>query len=159
MVISNWNESETLTDRKSKFQARACVIKNQDDIPDILNELLFQNKSVSKASHPHMYAWRTAEILKPNSSTSTITKNKWGKSNSKSLSPIVPTLKNIQQGSLDCGESGAGQRLLTLLERSAIVNVLVIVTRWYGGTPLGSRRFRHISATAVESLKKAKFLL
>lgn len=63
-----------------------------------------------------------------------------------------------EQGSSDNGENGAGQRLLTLLHQANVVNVLVIVTRWYGGIPLGSSRFRHISSTAVASLKKGGFL-
>lgn len=106
---------------------------------------------VSKASHKHMFAWRTGEVVGEESF-----KEK-SKKKGKKHGGIV--LSNVQQGSNDCGEAGAGQRLLTLLERSSLVNVLVIVTRWYGGTALGPARFRHISTTAVESLKKGRFLL
>jgi putative IMPACT (imprinted ancient) family translation regulator len=62
------------------------------------------------------------------------------------------------QGMDDCGESGAGMRLMGLLERSGLMNVLVVVTRWYGGTPLGSARFRHISGVAVEALRRGGIL-
>ncbi|CCE61406.1 hypothetical protein TPHA_0A03290 [Tetrapisispora phaffii CBS 4417] len=160
----NWNESEILVDRKSKFQARCCPIKNQNEIEPILSNLLALNKSVAKASHPYMYAWRTADIVTQNDSKNSNSNNKSNKSNKsnskKTKDLILPTTyKNVQQGCTDGGESGAGQRLLTLLERSNVINAFVIVTRWYGGTPLGSARFRHISTTAVESLKKAKFLL
>lgn len=44
----------------------------------------------------------------------------------------------------DDGESGAGAMMLQMLEREAIQNTLVIVTRWYGGVHLGADRFRHV---------------
>lgn len=151
-----WNESEILVDRKSKFQARCCKLENQKDIPRLLQELISEHKSVAKASHIHMYAWQTAELAH----TAEITSNSKGskKKNKKPDDTYRVKVKNIQQGSLDCGEAGAGQRLLTLLERAHLYNVIVIVTRWYGGTPLGNARFRHISTTAVESLKRGNFL-
>lgn len=62
-LVKIWNESEVLVDRKSKFQARCYTLQNQKDIPFILQDLIQNNKSVSKASHMHMYAWRTAEIV------------------------------------------------------------------------------------------------
>lgn len=154
-MSKSWVESEVLVDRKSKFQARCCVVRNSNEVPSLLQQLVDENKSISKASHPHMYAWRTGDVdvlVNPG-------KNKGGgKSKNKASSSSQPLLKNIQQGCQDGGESGAGQRILTLLERAQLVNVLVVVTRWYGGTPLGSARFRHISSTASESLKKGEFL-
>ena len=162
-LVKIWNESEVLVDRKSKFQARCCPLQNQKDIPSILQELTKNNKSVSKASHMHMYAWRTAEVSN-NLHLQQEQKKKGNKANKSNNSHVNKSRnitvqpKNIEQGCADCGEAGAGQRLLTLLERANIFNVLVIVTRWYGGTPLGSSRFRHISTCAVETLKKGGFL-
>ncbi|AJV06711.1 ASN_HP2_G0006730.mRNA.1.CDS.1 [Saccharomyces cerevisiae] len=162
-LVKIWNESEVLVDRKSKFQARCCPLQNQKDIPSILQELTQNNKSVSKASHMHMYAWRTAEVSN-NLNLQQEQKKKGNKANKSNNSHVNKSRnitvqpKNIEQGCADCGEAGAGQRLLTLLERANIFNVLVIVTRWYGGTPLGSSRFRHISTCAVETLKKGGFL-
>ncbi|EJS44428.1 YDL177C [Saccharomyces arboricola H-6] len=160
-LVKIWNESEVLIDRKSKFQARCCTLQNQKDIPSILQELIQNNKSVSKASHMHMYAWRTAEmandLVPQHDQKKKSSKNNKNNNTDKSKKVTIQP-KNIEQGCADCGESAAGQRLLTLLERANIFNVLVIVTRWYGGTPLGSSRFRHISTCAVESLKKGEFL-
>ncbi|KAL3232909.1 hypothetical protein RNJ44_04825 [Nakaseomyces bracarensis] len=148
-----WNVSDLVVDRKSKFQARCCVLKDQADIPDILSQMIQSDKHISKASHMHMYAWRTAVVSHSQSNSSGKKKNK------KNSSPEVEvTVKNVQQGSSDCGEAGAGQRLLTLLERVNVFNVLVIVTRWYGGTPLGSARFRHISSAALQSLRIGGFV-
>jgi len=44
----------------------------------------------------------------------------------------------------DDGESGAGAIILQMLEREAIVDHIVVVTRWYGGVHLGGDRFRHV---------------
>ncbi|RLV87140.1 IMPACT family member [Meyerozyma sp. JA9] len=62
----------------------------------------------------------------------------------------------VAQGFKDNGEKGAGYRLLEqVLERHNVVDMLVIVTRWYGGSPIGSSRFRHINNSALESLRNA----
>ncbi len=45
----------------------------------------------------------------------------------------------------DDGESGAGTVMLRMLEREALHDHLIIVTRWYGGTKLGGDRFRHVT--------------
>ena len=44
----------------------------------------------------------------------------------------------------DDGEAGAGMVIVRMLEREELRDHLVIVTRWYGGKPLGGDRFRHI---------------
>ena len=124
-MSTNWNESSVITDRKSKFQAGSIAITNSLQIPDILEQLVSNDKHIAKASHPHIIAWRTSN-------------------------PIA-------QGFKDNGEKGAGYRLLEqVLERHNVVDMLVIVTRWYGGNPIGSLRFRHINNSALESLRIAK---
>jgi putative IMPACT (imprinted ancient) family translation regulator len=44
----------------------------------------------------------------------------------------------------DDGEAGAGMVILRMLERAGLQGHVVIVTRWYGGKPLGGDRFRHV---------------
>lgn len=69
------------------------------------------------------------------------------------------TTNPLSQGYKDGGEKGAGYRLLLLvLERHNVSDVLVIVTRWYGGSPIGSLRFRHINNSAQESLRKGGWI-
>ncbi|RBI75743.1 YigZ family protein [Roseovarius sp. TE539] len=46
----------------------------------------------------------------------------------------------------DDGETGASILILQMLERSALSNHIVVVTRWYGGKHLGGDRFRHVQA-------------
>jgi putative IMPACT (imprinted ancient) family translation regulator len=52
----------------------------------------------------------------------------------------------------DDGEEGAGTRLAQLLELRKDDGVLVVVSRWYGGIPLGPKRFAHIVNVARELL-------
>lgn len=40
-----------------------------------------------------------------------------------------------------------------------ISNVMVVVTRWYGGTQLGSDRFKHISSCAQAALEEGRFFV
>ncbi|KAG6813737.1 hypothetical protein H0H92_007689 [Tricholoma furcatifolium] len=64
----------------------------------------------------------------------------------------------MQQGQSDGGESGAGDRLARLLLLSNADNVLVVVSRWYGGVKLGSDRWRCISDVAKEALHNGGFI-
>lgn len=124
-LSSNWYESTIIKDKQSKFQSRHVDLTNLEEIPHILTDLIKQNKSISKASHPHMVAWRVQQ----NNTTA------------------------IVHGFKDNGEKGAGTILLDILIKYDLVNVLIICTRWYGGKPIGGARFRHIKASATESLK------
>ncbi|KAK9486835.1 ribosomal protein S5 domain 2-type protein [Lipomyces starkeyi] len=56
----------------------------------------------------------------------------------------------------DDGESAAGGRLLHLLDD--LWNVMVVVSRWYGGIHLGPDRFKHINVTARDALVKGGFV-
>ena len=51
-------------------------------------------------------------------------------------------------GSDDSGEKTAGTRMLRLLELCEHQDVLVVVTRWYGGVQLGNFRFKAINDVA-----------
>jgi len=59
----------------------------------------------------------------------------------------------------DDGESQAGARLKHLLEILELDNVLVVVSRWYGGTLLGADRFKHINQAARDALELGGFLV
>jgi putative IMPACT (imprinted ancient) family translation regulator len=50
----------------------------------------------------------------------------------------------------DDGETGAGAVILRMLERQGVHDHIVVVTRWYGGVPLGGNRFAHV-VTAVRA--------
>lgn len=55
----------------------------------------------------------------------------------------------------DDGETGAGAVILRMLEREALCDCIVVVTRWYGGVHLGGDRFAHV-VTCVRALFDAQ---
>ena len=59
----------------------------------------------------------------------------------------------------DDGESQAGGRLAHLLDILDLENVLVVVSRWYGGTLLGPDRFKMINTAARQALQIGGFLV
>ena len=48
----------------------------------------------------------------------------------------------------DDGEAGAGNIILRMIEAAGLCDHLIVVTRWYGGKPLGGDRFRHVQEAA-----------
>ncbi|KAJ2558833.1 hypothetical protein EV175_000614, partial [Coemansia sp. RSA 1933] len=65
---------------------------------------------------------------------------------------------SISQDNDDDGESAAGKRLGHLLQLLEVENVMVVVTRWYGGTHLGPDRFKLINSAARQALETGGFL-
>ena len=53
----------------------------------------------------------------------------------------------------DDGEAGASSKLLFLLQALRLKNIILIVTRWFGGIKLGSCRYKHIVNVAKNLLK------
>ena len=62
-------------------------------------------------------------------------------------------INEVSQNSNDDGEYGAGNKILKLLEEQNRTNVLVVVTRWYGGSKLGEKRFVNIAKVTNDVLK------
>ena len=54
----------------------------------------------------------------------------------------------------DDGESSSGAKLASLLELTAAQDVLVVVSRWFGGVLLGPARFKYIASTARQLLEE-----
>ncbi|KAG6897186.1 hypothetical protein C0992_003575 [Termitomyces sp. T32_za158] len=64
----------------------------------------------------------------------------------------------LHQDNDDDGETAAGGRLAHLLQILEVNNVLVIVTRYFGGIHLGPDRFKHINQAARNALEIGGFL-
>ncbi|KAE9377061.1 hypothetical protein N431DRAFT_542488 [Stipitochalara longipes BDJ] len=60
----------------------------------------------------------------------------------------------IIEDSNDDGESGGGRHILGLMQADNIVNVLLVVTRWYGGIMLGPDRWRIMSQVSRDALSQ-----
>ena len=66
----------------------------------------------------------------------TATHNAWAVRTSYGNSPLV------QEASFDDGESGCGKFMLELMRAANVTNMVVVLTRWYGGVMLGPDRWR-----------------
>ncbi|KAI5955534.1 GSL2 [Candida theae] len=89
---------------------------------------LLQDRKVSKAAH-NISSWR------------------------------IKTKENVRyQDFDDDGETAAGGRVLHLLQMMDVWNVVVVVSRYFGGVHLGPDRFKHINAVARDAVTKAGFL-
>ncbi|CEG77969.1 Putative Impact family protein [Rhizopus microsporus] len=64
----------------------------------------------------------------------------------------------VLQDNDDDGETAAGSRLLHLMQILQVENAVVIVTRWYGGVPLGPDRFKDINNIARTALEQYGFI-
>ncbi|KAK0404078.1 hypothetical protein QR680_017276 [Steinernema hermaphroditum] len=115
--------SDTVTDRKSVFQAHAARIYSKEEAMAVLDKLK-ENTKISRATH-NIYAW----IVRRPADTA-------GKPDYKAH---------------DCdddGETGAASKVLGMMFTMGAENLIVVVSRWYGGIHLGPDRFRHINNIA-----------
>lgn len=62
--------------------------------------------------------------------------------------------KTMLQDCDDDGETHAGGRLLHLLQVIDVKNVVVVVSRWFGGILLGADRFKHINNVSRDVLSQ-----
>jgi hypothetical protein len=60
--------------------------------------------------------------------------------------------KNLKEGFFDDKEHGAGTTLLRMLQNDKRSNVMVVVTRWFGGKHIGPKRFDLFKECAGEAL-------
>ncbi len=123
-----WTLSMPITEKKSTFLARACSVKSPIQVKTFIAHLLDTDKRAAKATH-NINAYR---IRSPASGGSMI--------------------ELTYQDCDDDGESAAGGRLLHLLQVMDVWNLLVVVSRWYGGVKLGPDRFSIINNVAREAV-------
>eukprot|EP00761_Pharyngomonas_kirbyi_P010520 gb/GECH01010540.1/.p1 GENE.gb/GECH01010540.1/~~gb/GECH01010540.1/.p1 ORF type:complete len:284 (+),score=64.82 gb/GECH01010540.1/:1-852(+) len=118
--------SEPFTEKKSKFIAHAARIQSAEQA-DAAVSLIKKDRRLSTATH-NISAYR---VRRTDASGE----------------------ERMVEVRDDDGETGAGDKLLFLLQRAHADGVLVVVTRWYGGVLLGPRRFRIITHIAKELLQ------
>ena len=123
-----WFVSEPLTFNKSTFVARICPVSSMADVTDAVSHLLASNKKVASATH-NIKGWR---FRSDNAS-------------------------GMTQDYDDDGETAAGGRMLHLMQLMNVSDVLVLVTRWFGGVKLGPDRFRIINNVARDALIQGGF--
>ncbi|XP_056459175.1 protein IMPACT isoform X1 [Gadus chalcogrammus] len=107
-----------ITDRRSTFQPHLAPVTAPGQVKMVLDKL-YGNKKIASATH-NIYAYRI----------------------------FCEDRQSFLQDCEDDGETAAGGRLLHLLQILDVRNVMVVVSRWYGGILLGPDRFKHINNCA-----------
>ncbi|KAA8496647.1 Protein IMPACT [Porphyridium purpureum] len=126
-VLGDLLHGEIITDRKSVFQAHYAAVYSKEHVEEVVSTLL-QNSKVANATHNMLaYRIRSAE-----------------------------TQNALVADCDDDGEKAAGKHILHVLEMLGCENALVVVSRWYGGTPLGPVRFKHIANATRQVVLEAQ---
>jgi hypothetical protein len=120
-----WVIANAITEKKSVFVGRAARVSSPAEAKQYIQHLLATDRKVAKATH-NITAWRIRGL----DGTSF-------------------------QDCDDDGETAAGGRILHLMQLMDVWNVMVVVTRWYGGVLLGPDRFRIINNAARDALTAA----
>lgn len=124
-VRARLSSHELVVEKKSIFQAHVCRgVKSVEEV-DVVMDILYESRKVRDATH-NILAYRIERADKSES---------------------------IHQDHDDDGETAAGGRLLRLLQLADARNVVVVVSRWYGGVKLGPSRFHVINETAKKALE------
>jgi hypothetical protein len=123
-----WILSDPVTEKKSLFLARAAPVTSTTTARQYISHLVSTDRRAAKATH-NITAWR-----------------------------IRSDTGAVYQDCDDDGETAAGSRLLHLLQVMEVWDVVVVVSRWYGGIKLGPDRFRLINVAARDSLVRSGFV-
>nr|XP_026693729.1 protein IMPACT-like [Ciona intestinalis] len=127
-VVPVIKHGEALTDRKSTFQGHLAEVHSANDVKLVISKLL-KNRKIEHATH-NISAYRIFDDEK---------------------SVFI-------QDCNDDGETAAGGRMLHLMQILNVRNVLVVVSRWYGGIQLGPDRFKHINNVTRSVLVQEGFV-
>ncbi|KAF4984347.1 hypothetical protein FZEAL_458 [Fusarium zealandicum] len=120
-----WILSEPVTDSKSTFIAHVARVSSPDQARSYVHQLLASDKRIRGAAH-NMTAWRIR-------------------------GPGAASFQDCD----DDGEAAAGGRLLHLMQVMDVWDAMVVVTRWFGGSLLGPRRFALINGVARDGFVRA----
>lgn len=160
--------SQPIVDRKSTFIGHAIRVTDEREVPLVIHELL-SDKKVAKAAHPAMFAYRVVRdvggvagrVVAAGTSFPLLAALPFLRFPRHRRSSLVRQKCHDRADEADCdddGETAAGSRLAHLLDILELENVLVVVSRWYGGVHLGSDRFKHINQAARDALEVGGFL-
>ncbi len=117
---------EAFTERRSTFQAHLCKdVRSVREVELVRRALLQKHAKIRSATH-NIMAYRIFD----------------------------ERTQSYMQSCDDDGESAAGGRLLFLLETMKASNVVVIVSRWFGGILMGGQRFKEINHAAQRLLQE-----
>jgi hypothetical protein len=116
-VSKLWSASHAVSLKKSTFVARVVSLEDPSQASRAMSQLMKANMTLKSATH-NAWAYR----VNKDESTS--------------------QFGGIAENSADDGETGCGVFLLRLMRAANSVNILIVLSRWYGGVLLGPDRWR-----------------
>lgn len=119
---------EPLVVNKSTFLPHVARVTSRAQVDAVVSALLSDNR-IARATHPVIRAYRFTD----------------------------PATGRTHADNDDDGEDAAGGRLAHLLELLNAENVVIVVTRWFGGVLLGPSRFKYINECARQLLEREGF--
>lgn len=163
--------SDTIVDRKSEFVAHACRLESADQVPLIV-EWVLQDRRVLRAAHPAIFAYA---VTLPDGTSHRDFDDDGETAAGGRLSHLLSILVRqplllpptdfplLWPHTLPTPSHCMGTEQVPHTEQrtcltQSLNNVLVIVTRWWGGHLLGPDRFKHINRVARDALEKAGFV-
>ncbi|OQE35383.1 hypothetical protein PENCOP_c013G00529 [Penicillium coprophilum] len=129
-----WILSDVVSEKKSVFVGRVARVTCLAQAQAFIDHLTATDRKVAAATH-NISAWRIKQR-----------KDEEGEGG-----------ETVVQDYDDDGETAAGGRLLHVMQLMDVWNVVVVVTRWYGGIQLGPARFRLINDVGRDALVKGGF--
>ncbi|KAJ6131976.1 hypothetical protein N7471_007191 [Penicillium samsonianum] len=132
-VPPEWILSDVVSEKKSVFVGRVARVTCLAQAQAFIDHLTATDRKVAAATH-NISAWRIRQMKGADGEGETVV-----------------------QDYDDDGETAAGGRLLHVMQLMDVWNVVVVVTRWYGGIQLGPARFRLINDVGRDALVKGGF--
>ncbi|KAI1301062.1 hypothetical protein F5Y03DRAFT_385706 [Xylaria venustula] len=125
----SWSTSQPVTLKQSTFVVRATALTDPSQRQSVLQSLFASIPSLESATHN---AWAYRAKVPTNLFNAT----------------------TIKEESFDDGESGCGSFLLKNMQEMNAVDMLVVMTRWYGGIMLGPDRWRIMRSCLRDALSE-----
>ncbi|GKT44104.1 protein IMPACT-B [Colletotrichum spaethianum] len=124
-----WSTSRQITFKSSTFVARVTSVEDSGQVSALVHSLLLSEPHLQTATH-NAWAYRVP---------------KQGR---------VAGMGEVHEACEDDGETGCGEFILRLMREAGVVDVVVVLSRWFGGEMLGPDRWRLMRNVVTEALSQ-----
>ncbi|KAK1671473.1 hypothetical protein BDP55DRAFT_675670 [Colletotrichum godetiae] len=128
-----WSASRQVTSKSSTFVARVANVEDSTQAPGLVRSLLLSEPQLQTATH-NAWAYRVKRQGQGGGQTQ--------------------GSGEVREASEDDGETGCGEFIQRLIREAGIVDVIVVLTRWFGGEMLGPDRWRLMRNVVTEALSQ-----
>ncbi|KZL87800.1 impact protein [Colletotrichum incanum] len=128
-TTSPWFTSRQITFKSSTFVARVMSVRDGRQVPALIRSLLSSEPHIQTATH-NAWGYRVQR------------QGQGGKS------------EEVREACEDDGEAGCGEFILRLMREAGVADVVVVLSRWFGGEMLGPDRWRLMRNVVTEALSQ-----